>query len=274
MACESDSRRNFQQLSEDSPCDNLLLEQVLALELKELGMLEFVMPLLIGQASQSSEYEAFDFGITGVMPEVCVTSVMSKASHHLDRQGCGALLKPQRTVTQTVSSLLSMQGKFVQGEYEGAMDKAAKDIARMCRATQGTTRISSEWKASTKGSVGELLEQLEAKNKEIDAKNKEVLEIRDRLDYEMTSKSELARSFEAKDKEIEAKDRELVEMRKMLASALHSAPPAIVSASSASHEDMAILVNESVKPAVASGGGSMKRVLSPRSSGKIVPMDL
>ena len=40
--------QNFSKLTDISPCDNLLMEHRLALELKENGLLEKIYPVLIG----------------------------------------------------------------------------------------------------------------------------------------------------------------------------------------------------------------------------------
>jgi len=48
------SRQNISTLTSDSPCDNLFLEHRLALELKQLGMIEVVYPILIGEVTGAS----------------------------------------------------------------------------------------------------------------------------------------------------------------------------------------------------------------------------
>jgi ankyrin repeat protein/serine/threonine protein kinase len=48
------SGRGFHQLAEDSPCDNVLLEHLLALELKELTLLSNVHPIFIGRSLDNS----------------------------------------------------------------------------------------------------------------------------------------------------------------------------------------------------------------------------
>jgi hypothetical protein len=41
-------RSNFSRLEEQSPCDNLLLESRLAIELQKAGLLEKIYPVFIG----------------------------------------------------------------------------------------------------------------------------------------------------------------------------------------------------------------------------------
>ena len=50
----NDLRANFSRLQSDSPCDNVLLEFRLALELLGLGLLEGVIPVLIGDSIPES----------------------------------------------------------------------------------------------------------------------------------------------------------------------------------------------------------------------------
>ena len=40
--------QNFGKLSENSNCDNVFLEYRLALELKQLGLLDFIFPIFVG----------------------------------------------------------------------------------------------------------------------------------------------------------------------------------------------------------------------------------
>jgi len=48
-------RQNISALTRDSPCDNVFLEHRFALELKQLGMIDIVYPILIGDVIGASQ---------------------------------------------------------------------------------------------------------------------------------------------------------------------------------------------------------------------------
>lgn len=52
--CSKPGLANFAELTESSPCDNVLLEQALALELKERSVVLAIAPLLVGSVAQTS----------------------------------------------------------------------------------------------------------------------------------------------------------------------------------------------------------------------------
>jgi serine/threonine protein kinase len=50
----SNNRQSFEMLTESSPCDNFLLEQRLSLELRERGLIDKILPVFIGEASNTA----------------------------------------------------------------------------------------------------------------------------------------------------------------------------------------------------------------------------
>ena len=81
----TNARQSFSQLTEISACDNVLLEHQLALELREMGMLEFIYPVFIGESTGTAMHDPFDWGCYGSLPDVVVSSVLEKLTAHLDR---------------------------------------------------------------------------------------------------------------------------------------------------------------------------------------------
>jgi len=84
---------NFATLQPDSDCDNVLLEQLLALELKERGQIKSILPILVGEPKREmgrSVTAYGDFFATGGKPRcpegVVVASVDAKAREHLARK--------------------------------------------------------------------------------------------------------------------------------------------------------------------------------------------
>ena len=80
----TNTRQSFSQLTETSACDNVLLEHQLALELREMGMLEFIYPVFIGE-SNNGIHDPFDWSCYGSLPDLVVSSVLEKLTGHLDR---------------------------------------------------------------------------------------------------------------------------------------------------------------------------------------------
>lgn len=99
--CEGNKRQNFTLLTPDSPCDNVLLEHMMALDLFSRGLIKKVYPLLIGDEMQDPETggrfigEYFKAGCCPSFlpsaPRVVVASVVRKLVDHLDTQGLGTL---------------------------------------------------------------------------------------------------------------------------------------------------------------------------------------
>ena len=56
-AINNDARtwQNFSKLTEDSVCDNVYLEHRLALELKDMGLIEAIYPVMVGKLSVNTE---------------------------------------------------------------------------------------------------------------------------------------------------------------------------------------------------------------------------
>jgi hypothetical protein len=109
MACSSDvfvpvlskaALAPFAQLTSSSACDNVLLEQQLALELQQRGDLRVIYPVLVGELKHLSDQDGdlyCDFFKTGgvpACPDEVVKAVEDKVAEHLERLGKGALSFP------------------------------------------------------------------------------------------------------------------------------------------------------------------------------------
>ena len=81
----TNAKQSFSQLTESSACDNVLLEHQLALELREMGMLEFIYPVFIGERNRDGIHDPFDWSCYGSLPDVVVSYVLEKLTGHLDR---------------------------------------------------------------------------------------------------------------------------------------------------------------------------------------------
>lgn len=125
----------FSSLSEQSPCDNLMLELRLATALKAQGHLRQILPVLVGEPINDlglglgSGFASFHHGADSVpaSPELTVASVEAKASEHLRRAGFSPLQTPAR-IPQTVDGILQHQCVAVQGVKRDALDAVVAQI--------------------------------------------------------------------------------------------------------------------------------------------------
>ena len=129
----------FGELAEDSWCDNVLLEYRLALELKERGDLLGIFPILVGEVHTLDGAPMYgDFFSAGGKPtcaDVTVSSVESKLSGHLERQGKGPPKRagPHATISKTLSDVMANQGNLLKGDK---MDAVELCVTRVCHAVR------------------------------------------------------------------------------------------------------------------------------------------
>jgi hypothetical protein len=139
--------QNFSKLTNDSPCDNVLLEHLLALELRSRGLTERIHCILIGDIMTEGENEGdknedlvlgvrqytnyFDSHCHPVIPEednLIVTSVLEKCSEHLSRLALGLPLLTKMTVSRILAAIVSNRGTIVEGREDKAYDSIVNDI--------------------------------------------------------------------------------------------------------------------------------------------------
>lgn len=113
-------RYNFSLLTSKSPCDNVLLEYMLALELKMRGLIEKVYPVFIGDKyNTSNSYVYGNFFNDGCLPLASncqVESVVGKFIDQLNRLGLGSSIAEILSVSQVLSQIVTIQGALVQGD--------------------------------------------------------------------------------------------------------------------------------------------------------------
>ena len=132
----SNERANFTKLTAASPCDNVLLEYLLALNLKEMGYITHIFPIMIGDLAED-EKKYTNYFQSGCHPNLeavmntVVKSVQTKLCTHLDKQGLGTPLLPNLTVKNIVDEILKSQGHFIQGMEDDAFDAIGPKVARM-----------------------------------------------------------------------------------------------------------------------------------------------
>jgi len=91
-------RGNISKLTAASDCDNVILEQALALELKGRNLIERVAPVLIDARLSAQRAPMFS-----------VNAIDERLAKHLQREGLGEPQSPGRSVKQIVAAILESE---------------------------------------------------------------------------------------------------------------------------------------------------------------------
>ena len=147
------SSKNFMRLAVSSPCDNVLLEYNLALELRERGLIEFIFPVLIGDAVVDStkpsgvSYEQYfasgchpDLSANGL---VCVDSIITKLSDHLKRMSLGSMLLEKLSIGEIVSKITINQGYQIAGEKEAAFEELVSKVRGLIKVNHNKSQATT-----------------------------------------------------------------------------------------------------------------------------------
>ena len=134
----SNDRQNISKLDYDSPCDNVLLEYRLATELQELGFIEKIFPVFIGNYDSNTDTYGnyFSGGChPSSVPDISVYSLEEKLRSHMEYQSLGTPISPDCTVKHTITTITNCQGAFIEGCKQDSYVKAAESIVQMCTNT-------------------------------------------------------------------------------------------------------------------------------------------
>jgi hypothetical protein len=130
----------FSNLTPNSPCDNVLLEHQLALELMKRDNLRRIFPVWVGELENHPHlgdiYDDFFKGnCMPNSPDVVVTAIDEKLVGHLQRMGKGApqLSETERTVRATLKAICLHQGAVLSGVKRDAIDIVVAKIDVMWR---------------------------------------------------------------------------------------------------------------------------------------------
>lgn len=149
---------SFTSLDSSSQCDHLLLEFVLALELRERGLLDKIFPLFIGHKDHGTDiYSKYSFSGKNAshprtLPDVSVCSVEARLIARIDELGLGLPFVEAMTVSDIVASLLKYQGTFMEGQLESSMKKIVSHALVMLGKSHAPMADISRSPASTSGS--------------------------------------------------------------------------------------------------------------------------
>ena len=137
----TDTRQSFANLLSNSPCDNVLLEYVLANEMEARGFLHYVYPLFVGELSSSDGTfcNYFGSGCHPRAPNISVDDVNAKFAGFLDLMGLGCpfLDTADTTVSTVLSCITKHQGSFMEGSADVAMrfEAVQTDVGKMLRSS-------------------------------------------------------------------------------------------------------------------------------------------
>ena len=128
----------FAQLTAASACDNVLLEQQLALELYKRGDLRAIYPVLVGELKHLGDEfgdlysDFFKSGGVPACPDEVVKAVEDKVAEHLQRLGNGTL-STARTVKASLNALTIFQGAKLLVTRAEATNKVVTEIVKVYR---------------------------------------------------------------------------------------------------------------------------------------------
>lgn len=140
----------FTNLHCGSPCDHLLLEFVLALELRERGRLDKIFPLFIGPKDSIGEdyvkytFSGADSSHPQALPLLSVNSVEARLIARTDELGLGLPFVEAMTVSDIVTNLLKYQGTFVEGDLEKSMQKIVSHALIMFGRAPESGQVSTK----------------------------------------------------------------------------------------------------------------------------------
>jgi len=175
----------FEALTEDSRCDNVLLEYRLSIELIDRGLLERIYPIMIGDMDASGKYGNYFQGCHPNTPMIAVRAVEHKLAEHLEGQGLGLALRDM-TVRQVMDAITVNQGGFVQGTTgpQALLEEQAVLIEKMVRELDDSSDASG-------GKGLNLLQQLQealARAEAAEAAREEDRKLIEALRIELASK--------------------------------------------------------------------------------------
>ena len=180
----SKSWQNFNYLKEDSNADNVYLEYRLCLELKALGLIDKVIPLLIGDTDGAANPIVYSNYFTAncslkidTLPDVHVASVEADLKEHMTAQALGSPLKAHRTVRSVMQEMGMFQGLFVEGESTVAWGRVVEGILKECREQKEGSSEQVLWQGGEIGGsnnvdIRSLLSLL--KEKEVSLRENEI----------------------------------------------------------------------------------------------------
>ena len=133
----SDASQRISSLSEESDCDNLLMEWRLALELHTRGLIDKVYPLFVGTKMQEDDgtVTVSNYFRDNCQPvfdrSVIVSSIEDHVISHLSRLGLGSPMLEPMGVPEILAAVASKQGCVVDAELVHLIPHIYSDVRQM-----------------------------------------------------------------------------------------------------------------------------------------------
>lgn len=130
---------NIGSLTEQSPCDNFILEHALTLELINKRLVCAVLPVFVGDLKSYEGVGSLysNFFQSGCLPknipDVVVNAVQQKVNEYLLR--IEVEVSAPRTVRDILKDITQIQGVFLEGAERAAVENAV-DVIHDCAAQQ------------------------------------------------------------------------------------------------------------------------------------------
>lgn len=137
------SRSDFSKLRSESPVDNVFLEHRLALELGDVGLIERILPVQIGDLLPDGRYSNFSASRCApvLSNNVVVHSVEEKLKEHMDRLGLGTPMKEEVTVKQVYDNLMLHQGVYIEGHLDESLASLVDMITHMVEEAKAKAQL-------------------------------------------------------------------------------------------------------------------------------------
>lgn len=185
-------RQSFARLTPASACDNVLLEHRLALELRSMGLIEKVYPVMIGKCYGTNVENFFATGGMPKCPNISVDAVEKDLRVHLDSQALGSPLDDSVTVATVLQAITSCQGAVIEGELNVAFEAASDTIVGMLEDLKAEDRartVKSVVNAGHPTHANVNADALDTLKKELEVAKSEIKELKARLEATTISTS-------------------------------------------------------------------------------------
>lgn len=132
------SMANWCNITENGIADNLAVEFLLALELQEASLVEFIIPIIVGTLDESTEtYGRPDFRALSGAPDIVVSSIQEKLDANLDQLCMGPPNTDALSMKAMQQKLLSFQGIMVNGPAALAVEEATNQFLQFIKLKPG-----------------------------------------------------------------------------------------------------------------------------------------
>ena len=162
------ARGNWEGLSRESAVDNVLLEHRAALECFDRGLLEFVLPLFVGDMGAAGlRGSYFGGGCAPSPPNFAVSALEVELATQLDRAGLGTPYAESVSTRAVFERITAFQGKFLEGDARpedligGTLERALRASALGSAARQQGWEVHGDGnRVWFSGPAGEVAWQL------------------------------------------------------------------------------------------------------------------